>query len=330
MLKTRLTDLLGLRYPVISAPMARMSGGRLAAAVSAAGGPGTFGGVALATPTGPEYVREQIATIRAQTDRPFGVGFITHWLSRLPENFEVVLEERVPVVLFSFADPRPWIGRARDAGAITICQVQTIDGARDAVAAGAHVLVAQGNESGGHTGAQHLLPFLVRVIEMVPELPVVAAGGIASGRALAAVLAAGAEGAWVGTAFIATPENELPEAYKARVVQYRGDESVYTEVMDIVHTRMRGSPAWPAGIAARVHNNAFIRKWHGREDELRAQLDEVIPMYAEAAKRGDGDVVPVLFGRSADFVHAVRPAANVLTEMCDIAERCLRGRWSAG
>src|SRR4030095_15351114 len=108
---------------------------------------------------------------------------------------------------------------------ITICQVQTIDGARDAVAAGAHVLVAQCNESGGHTGATHLLPFRVRGIEMVPELPVVAAGGIASGRALAAVLAAGAEGAWVGTAFVATPENELPEAYKALVVQSDGAES---------------------------------------------------------------------------------------------------------
>lgn len=330
MLKTRLTDLLDLRYPVISAPMARYSGGRLAAAVSAAGGLGTFGGAALAVPTGPDYVREQIATIRGQTDRAFGVGFITHWLSRVPENFEVVLEERVPVVLFSFADPRPWIGRARNAGAITICQVQTIDGARDAASAGAHVLVAQGNESGGHTGAQHLLPFLVRVIEMFPELPVVAAGGIASGRALAAVLAAGAEGAWIGTAFVATPENELPDDYKAHIVQHGGDDSIYTEVMDIVHTRLRGAPAWPAGIAARVHNNAFISKWHGREDELRAQLDDVIPMYAEAAKRGDRDVVPVLFGRSADFVHAVRPAADVLTEICDAAERCLRGRWSTG
>lgn len=99
--------------------------------------------------------------------------------------------------------------------------------------------------------------------------------------------------------------------------------------MDIVYTRMRGSPAWPNGIAARVHNNAFIRTWHGREDELRAQLDEVIPMYAEAAKRGDQDVVPVLFGRSADFVHAVRPGADVLTEMCAAAERHLRGRWNA-
>src|SRR5262245_48537982 len=109
MLKTRLTDLLGLRYPIISAPMARMSGGRLAGTVSAAGGLGTVGGLSLAAPTGPDYVREQIAMIRAQTDRPFGVGFITHWLSLASANFDAVVDERVPVVLFSFADPRPWI-----------------------------------------------------------------------------------------------------------------------------------------------------------------------------------------------------------------------------
>jgi nitronate monooxygenase len=218
MLKTRLTKMLGLRYPIISAPMARMSGGRLAAAVSAAGGLGTIGGISVAVPTGPDYLREQIRLIRAQTDRPFGVGFITHFLCLAPENFDAVLEERVPVVLFSFADPRPWIGRARDAGATTVCQVQTLDAARDAVSAGAHVLVAQGNEAGGHTGALHLLPFLVRIVEEFPDVPVVAAGGIASGRSLAAVLAAGAEGAWLGTAFVATHENELPDAYKAQIV----------------------------------------------------------------------------------------------------------------
>jgi nitronate monooxygenase len=324
MIRTRLTELLGLRYPIISAPMARMSGGRLAAAISAVGGLGTFGGLSGGVPTGPDYVREQIATIRAATDRPFGVGFITHWLPLAVDNFEEVLQARVPVVLFSFDDPRPWIGRARDAGALAICQVQTLDGARLAASAGAHVLVAQGNEAGGHTGVQHMLPFLVRVLDEFPDLPVVAAGGIATGRALAAVLAAGADGAWLGTAFMATHENELSDAYKARVVEHGGDETVYTQVMDIVLTRLRGIPAWPAGIAARIHNNPFIQKWHGREDELRAHLDEVVPMFRDAAKRVDRDVVPLVFGRSADHVHAVRPAADVLIEICDDAERRLR------
>jgi nitronate monooxygenase len=200
MLQTRLTALLGIRYPVISAPMARMSGGHLAAAVSMAGGLGTFGGITTATPTGPDYIREQIRYIRSQTDQPFGVGFITQFLPLAPQNFDTVLEEKVPVVLFSFADPRPWVRRAKEHGTLTVCQVQTLQAARLAVAAGADILAAQGNEAGGHTGAIHLLPFLVQLIEEFPAIPVIAAGGIANGRSLAAVLAAGAEGAWVGTA----------------------------------------------------------------------------------------------------------------------------------
>ena len=234
MLQTRLTALLRIRYPIISAPMARMSGGHLAAAVSTAGGLGTFGGVTTAIPTGPDYIREQIRYIRSQTDQPFGVGFITQFLPLAPQNFETVLEEKVPVVLFSFADPRPWVRRAKERGALTICQVQTLQAARIAVAAGADILAAQGNEAGGHTGAMHLLPFLVQLVEEFPAIPVIAAGGIANGRSLAAVLAAGAEGAWVGTAFVATQENmEVPEIHKTRIVQLGGEDTVYTEVMDI-------------------------------------------------------------------------------------------------
>jgi nitronate monooxygenase len=323
MLKTRLTELLGLDYPIVSAPMARMSGGRLAAAVSAAGGLGTFGGLSMARPTGADYVREQIAEVRACTDRPFGVGFITHWLPNAAENFDAVLAERVPVVLFSFADPRPWIGRARDSGARVICQVQTLDSARDAVAAGADVLAVQGNEAGGHTGRQALLPFLVSVVEALPSVPVVAAGGIGDGRSLAAVLAAGADGAWMGTAFMTTDENELSPATKEAVVRGSGRDTVWTEVMDILNTRMRGVPAWPGGIACRLEANAFIRKWHGREEELRAHVDEVLPVWAEATKRVDRDVLPLIYGLSADAVRSVRPAADVLREVCGTAERCL-------
>jgi nitronate monooxygenase len=172
MLQTRLTALLGIRYPIISAPMARMSGGHLAAAVSMAGGLGTFGGITTATTTGPDYIREQIRYIRSQTDQPFGVGFITQFLPLAPQNFDTVLEEKVPVVLFSFADPRPWVRRAKEGGALTVCQVQTLPAARIAVAAGADILAAQGNEAGGHTGALHLLPFLVQLIEEFPALPV--------------------------------------------------------------------------------------------------------------------------------------------------------------
>ena len=327
MLMTRITRLLGLRYPIISAPMARHSGGSLAAAVASAGGLGTFGAVSPATPIGPDYVREQIRAIRSQTDLPFGVGFITHCIPAAPENFEVVLEERVPVILFSFANPEPWLGRAKAAGAFTICQVQTIEAARIAAAAGTDVLVAQGNEAGGHTGTMNLLPFLVRLVEEFPQLPILAAGAIATGRSLAAVLAAGAEGAFMGTAFLATREsNEVPEAVKELIVHSQAEDTIYTQVCDIMNSALANGPPWPAGIAARLYNNAFVQEWHGRENELRQRLDDILPDYADARQRRDLNTAPTLFGESASFVQAIRTAEEVLCSICEEAERLLRQR----
>jgi nitronate monooxygenase len=255
------------------------------------------------------------------------VGFITHFLPLLPQNFEVVLEEEVPAVLFSFADPQPWLRRAKERGAITICQVQTREDARVAAAAGADVLVAQGNEAGGHTGTRNLLPFLVRLVEEFPHLPIVAAGGIASGRSLAAVLAAGAEGAWMGTTFLATQEaTEVSEAHKALIVQSNAEDTVYTQVFDIMGSAGFNTPPWPRGIAVRGYNNAFAQEWHGREHELRDRAAQLMPGYTEALQRRDLHTAPALFGESASFVHAIRTAEEVLCSICEEAERLLRQR----
>ena len=136
------------------------------------------------------------------------------------------------------------------------------------------------------------------------------------------MLAAGAEGAWVGTAFVATQENtEVPEIHKTRIVQLNGGDTVYTEVMDIIHTRLRATRhIGPLGLllASTIIPSSSRG---GRENELRACLDTIIPTYTEALQRGDRDIVPVLFGQSADFVQAVRPAAEVLREMCETAEQ---------
>lgn len=327
MLKTRITELLGIRYPIISAPMVRFSGADLAVAVSSAGGLGTFGASSPSRTASPEYVREQIRLVRSRTDRPFGVGFITQAIPLYPENFEIVLEERVPVVLFSFADPRPWLMRAKESGAITVCQVQTVEAAENAVDAGADVLVAQGNESGGHTGTMNLLPFLVRLIDAFPRVPVIASGGIATARSLAAVLAAGGEGAWIGTAFLATHEaTEVADALKELIVKSSAEDTIYTPVFDMVaFARFKGVP-WPAGIAARVLNNDFTREWHGREPALQDRLDQLLPAYADAAKRGDRRIIASFFGESASFVHDIRNAGDVLREICDGAESLLRRR----
>ena len=329
MLKTRITDLLGIDYPIISAPMIRSSGGRLAAAVSTAGGLGTFGCVNAAKTTGPDYIREQIVHIRSQTDKPFGAGFLTQHIAASPQNFDTVLEEEVPVILLSFADPRPWLSRAKESGATTICQVQTVEAARMAVEGGADLLAAQGNESGGHTGVMNLLPFLVRLIDEFPDVPIVAAGGISNGRSLAAVLAAGADGAWMGTAFVATEEDdEVPNTHKQLIVGSDGEDTVYTQVFDIINAAAIGGAPWPGGVAGRAFNNRFAKEWHGREAELRQRLDEVVPAYNEGRQRGDIDAAPTWIGQSAAFIHSVRPAAEVLRTICDEAEQQLRRRFA--
>ena len=251
MLRTRFTELLDLTYPVMSAPMSNHSGGRLAAAVSLAGGLGTFGG---SNNLGPDWVKQQIAYIRSVTDRPFGVGFITQLIEFHPDNFQAALDEEAPVIVFSFTDPQPWLDRARDAGAITICQVQSVELARLAVEAGADILLAQGNEAGGHTGGMNLLPLLVDLVDRYPQLPVLAAGGITGGRALAGVLGAGAQGASLGTALLATPEAvEVPQVFKDRIILSEGHDTTFTRLYDLL-----GDRPWPEGIAGRVYRNRLV------------------------------------------------------------------------
>ena len=318
MLHTRFTDLLNITLPVMSAPMSNHSGGRLAAAVSQAGGLGTFGG---SNDFGPDWMREQIAYIRARTDRPFGIGFITQLIEDRPENFEIALEEKVPVIVFSFSDPQPWLGRAKDAGAVTVCQVQSWAGAQAAVDAGAEVLLAQGNEAGGHTGGMNLLPLLTGLVERFPHLPVLAAGGIAAGRALAAVLAAGAEGASLGTALLATPEAvEVPQAFKERILLSDGEDTTFTRLYDLL-----GSRPWPEGIAGRVYRNRLVREWDGRDEEILRQREELASDVAAARARHDPEIASVYMGQGAGQVNAIRPAAQVVEEICGEAEGILRG-----
>jgi nitronate monooxygenase len=313
MLQTRFTELLGLINPIMSAPMSNHSGGQLAAAVSRVGGLGTFGG---SNAFGPDWLRQQIALIRSQTDRPFGVGFITQLIETDPTNFEIVLEERVPVIVFSFTDPQPWLSRAKDAGAVTICQVQSAELAELAMQAGADVLLAQGNEAGGHTGQMNLLPLLVDLVERYPEAPVLAAGGITSGRALAAVLAAGAQGASLGTALLATPEAaEVPEAFKERIVLSDGQDTAFTRFYDLL-----GNTPWPEGMAGRVYRNRLVREWDGRDADILAHREELASDAAAARARQDPEMSSVYMGQGAGQVEDIRPAAEVVREICEGAE----------
>ena len=318
MIKTRFTEMLGLSFPVMSAPMSNHSGGQLAAAMSLAGGLGAFGGT---NGLGDQWMREQIAFVRSRTDRPFGVGFITHLIESDPANLEIVLEEGVPVVIFSFSDPGPWLQMAKDAGAITICQVQSMELALLAADAGADVLLAQGNEAGGHTGQMNLLPLLVGLVERFPHLPVLAAGGITSGRALAGVLASGAQGASLGTALLATPEAvEVPQEFKEKILQSDGGDTVFTRLYDLL-----GPTPWPEGIAGRVYRNRLVREWDGNDAGILAHREELASDVAAARARHDPEVSSVYMGQGVGRVNTIRPAATVMESICEEAETILRG-----
>jgi nitronate monooxygenase len=306
----------GLSYPIMSAPMSNHSGGQLAAAVSQVGGLGTFGG---SNDLGADWMRQQIAYVRAQTDRPLGVGFITQLIEPNPTNFEIALEESVPAIIFSFTDPHPWLGRAREAGAVTICQVQSLELAKMAVDAGADVLLAQGNEAGGHTGEMNLLPLLVDLVERFPSVPVLAAGGITTGRALAGAMAAGAQGASLGTALLATPEAvEVPDAFKERIVLSDGQDTAFTRVYDLLGVR-----PWPEGIAGRVYRNRLVREWDGKDAEILARREELASDVAAARANHDPEVSSVYMGQGAGHVNAIRPAADVVRDVCHRAEEIL-------
>ena len=307
MIRTRFTEMFGLDHPVMSAPMARHSGGTLAAAVSAAGGLGSFGGISA---EGPDWVRAQVELIRARTDRPFAIGFITPFLDFTSELFDAALGTGPDAIALSFSDPGDWGRRVKDAGGRLICQVQTFGDVDLALAVGADVLAAQGTEAGGHTGTMTLLPLLCGIAERYPDVPLLAAGGIGDGRTLATALLAGADGGWLGTAFLATPECiEIGDDHKRAIVASTGDDTVFTRAYDIAS----GMP-WPAGIGERVQRDAFTDEWTEREADLRAQRDAVEPPAA------------VLFGQSARFIESVRPAADVLREISEDAERVLRER----
>lgn len=292
----------------MSAPMAMHSGGTLAAAVSGAGGLGSFGGIH--EKEGPGWVRAQAALVRESTDRPYAIGFITPFLPFFPGHFQAALDARPDAIALSFADPGEWGRRIKEAGIRLICQAQTFPDADLAVGAGADVLVAQGGEAGGHTGTMTLLPLLAGIAERYPEVPLLAAGGIASGRTLATALIAGADGGWLGTAFVATREAvEVSDDHKAAIVASDGGDTVFTHVYDIAF-----GASWPSAIGGRVRRDAFTEQWAEREADLRKHRD--------TARPGS----PLYFGQSARFVEAVRPAADVVQLISASAERFLRER----
>ncbi len=313
MIRTPFAQLFDLQYPIVLGPMGGVAGGRLAAAVSNAGGLGMVGGGYGER----AWLETELALVKELATRPWGAGFITWNLTEAA--LEQVLDAGPSVVMLSFGDPGKYADSIKARGCRLICQVQDVSGARLARDAGADVIVAQGTEGGGHGGSRATMALLPAVMDAVPDVPVLAAGGIADGRGLAAALVMGAQGALMGTRFYATREALGHDQAKQRIVEGRGDDTRRTRVFDIV----RGYQ-WPDGYTGRALQNAFMRRWEGHEDELAGRLETEQPAFWKAAQDADYDVAMVWAGEAVDLIDSVPPAAEVLQSICAQAEQRLR------
>jgi nitronate monooxygenase len=311
-IETALTRLLGIEHPILLAPMGSAAGGRLAAAVTNAGGLGLVGsGYANA-----DAIRKELT--EAGNTR-VGVGFILWALEKNPAALDVALDARPAAVMLSFGDPTPFTVRIKDVGCKIICQVQTLAQAKQAAAAGADVIIAQGRDAGGHSGVTRGTMGLVpAVVDAVAPIPVVAAGGIADGRGLAAALALGAAGVSMGTRFTASRESLWDQAMKDASLAAGGDDTQQTRVFDVV----RGAP-WPAIYPGRALRNSFSAQWDGREDALAADQPEQEKVYLAAANNDFATRV-VWAGEGVDLVNEILAASEIIERVIAQAVATLR------
>jgi len=312
-IKTPLTRWFDLTTPVVGAPMAGVSGGALARAVSGAGGLGMIG---ISGAASAPFVTEQCA-IPAAEQLPFGVGLMIWVLETRPDLFEATVAAEPSLVSVSFGDPAPYVGPLHDAGIAVCAQVNTTADVHRALDAGVDILVAQGTEAGGHTGQRATLPLLQEVLTLT-DRPVVAAGGIATGAGMAAALVAGAAGVWIGTPLLSCTEGLNAPALRERIRSASGDETVLTRAFDVAE-----GAAWPERWPGRALVNDFSRVWHGREEALRDDAD-ARRLVVDGRRTGDPGTAPVYAGESVGLVTRERSAGDVVREMSADAEKALR------
>jgi enoyl-[acyl-carrier protein] reductase II len=310
-IQTRVTERLGIEAPILSAGMARYTDARLVAAVSNAGGLGILGTLGRE----PKEVETEIASIRAQTTRPFGVNVV---LAEFEEStWGAVINARPSLINTSWGNPAEIVNEAHETGCLVAHQVTTVETAIEAVNAGVDFLIAQGTDGGGHIGWVTLMALLPQVVDVANGIPVIAAGSVVDGRGLAAALALGAEGVLVGTRFLATPEAPIPDYWKTAILGARSEAVVQNDVADA---------AWNVqwnGATIRTIENQLVRDWRYRIDELRSASESVSAEIDAARDRGDAEYVPLYMGQGAGGIKELLPASEIIRNMVADAEVAL-------
>ncbi len=318
-----LCRLLGIQYPVCQAGMYSVAYGRLAAAVSNAGGLGVIGSAFM----DPEDLRREIQLVKNETDKPYGVDILfaevrgddatsSGYTQEVEEHIEVTFEEGANVIVSGLGNPAPIVPRAHAAGMKVISLIGTSRQARKVEAAGVDAVIASGHEGGGHVGRVGTLPLVAKVVDSV-TIPVLAAGGISDGRGLVAALALGAQGVWMGTRFIATEEARGHFNYKQKIVDIDEDGTIVT----------RGH----SGKTARIIRNKFTDYWASREAEIKPfpyQLREVgEPASVLGRMEGDAENGVLAAGQGSGVIDTIPPAGEVVRQIMSEARSVLE-HWS--
>jgi nitronate monooxygenase len=326
MIRTRLTKRFGIKHPIICAPMALVTGGTLAAAVSRAGGLGIVGGGYAGTLGGEPDLDTELSIAKSEK---FGVGFITWALSQAPTVLTKALKYSPFSIFLSFGDPSPFTEEIRRAGALLVCQVQCMADIDLALRGGAAAVVVQGSEAGGHGASRSTFPFLPEAADYLklysPETLLLAAGGVADGRGLVAALILGADGVVVGTRFWASAEALSKKAHTDKAIAANGDSTVRTKTLDA----LRGI-AWPRQYSFRFLKNKLSNEWVNREEQAFQEFGSQAERYAQARVQDDLDTVAVVCGEAIGIIHERPSAESIVTSMAEQAENILRSgveRW---
>jgi enoyl-[acyl-carrier protein] reductase II len=314
-MRTRLTELLGIEHPIMCAGMGGVSYHQLVAAVSA---PGGFGCLGASTMTSEEMV-DEIRGVRALTDRPFGVDLLTAMPDRLIGDVESLIREGAAVFVAGLGVPRDVIALCHEHGVLVASMCGKVRHAVAAVEAGCDLVIAQGTEAGGHTGQVATLPLVAQVVDAVgSRVPVVAAGGIFDGRGLAAALVLGADGVWVGTRFVATPEARAAPGYKDTLLRTSEDGTVITRAY--------------SGKPMRAVRNAWTDHHDAHPEELRSFPEQLmVAMRAGALHLGVDETAPGVdperecypAGQGVGAIDSLVPAGELVHRFVAEAERAI-------
>ncbi len=312
MLRTPLCDLLGVDKPIMLAGMGGVSYAELCAAVSNAGGYGVLGMAGRS----PDEIKAQMAEVRRLTGKPFGVDLLAASPESLTDSVEVIIDGGASAFIAGLGVPMPILERLHRAGLKVMVVCGAVKHAVKAEQAGCDAVICQGSEGGGHTGLVGTLPLVAQAVEAV-RIPVVAAGGLYDGRGLAAALALGAHGVWMGTRFIASTEAHAGQMYRQAVVDARDDDTVRTRCY--------------SGKPMRVKANTYVEDWERRPQEIQPFPQQAILSQQAGVMGGIGGQIDGLdpdrscfaMGQSAGGVHAVRPAAEIVDAIMAEAEAAI-------